>query len=100
MIKLLFLGLTICCVGHASDLESRIKQLELKVQRLDRGMNSRPVVKDLNHKKLNATSPQRSLSSKNQLTEDQQKEIQKALEQYKKNQQESQKLLDELMAEP
>lgn len=100
MMRFLILAITFCRIGYASELEARIKQLELKVQRLEKAIDSRPIVKDLKNEKLSATSPQRSLSSQNQLTNEQQKEIQNALEQYKKSQQESQKLLDELMAEP
>lgn len=91
----------------SSDLEQRVKQLEARVKYLESkvgvGVDSTSGLKvqDMGNSQIKNSIGSRGVSSSGpQLTEEQQKEITNTIELYKKRQQESQKILDELMNEP
>jgi hypothetical protein len=101
MRKIVFFA-TVCLSfgAFSGEMDSRIRKLELKVERLENRLKNRVEVHDMKNQKVKGTATHRSLSSQNMLSKAKQKEIQQALTEYKKRQKESQKLLDDLMQEP
>ncbi len=86
---------------QVDDLERRVSALERNVAQLSSmGTDSTTglKIKD-SQNQIKKAGVNRSVASNPQLSDDQKKEIVETLENYKKKQQESQKLLDELMNE-